>query len=76
MFNILVFEVLGTKGYAYQQQQKYLGTSLAVQWLGLSASTAGGMGSIPRWGTKIPHAGWRGQNKTKQKKHKGKIFKP
>ena len=33
-----------------------IGTSLAVQWLGLCASTAGGMGSIPGWGTKIPHA--------------------
>ena len=32
------------------------GTSLAVQWLRFGASTAGGMGSIPGWGTKIPHA--------------------
>ena len=32
------------------------GTSLAVQWLRPRASTAGGMGSIPGWGTKIPHA--------------------
>ena len=31
-----------------------MGTSLAVQWLGLHASTAGGMGSIPGQGTKIP----------------------
>ena len=31
-------------------------TSLAVQWLRLGASNAGGMGSIPGWGTKIPHA--------------------
>ena len=30
-------------------------TSLAVQWLRLWASNAGGMGSIPGWGTKIPH---------------------
>ena len=27
-----------------------MGTSLAVQWLGLHASTAGGVGSIPGWG--------------------------
>ena len=27
-----------------------------AQWLGLSASTAGGTRSIPGWGTKIPHA--------------------
>ena len=31
-------------------------TSLAVQWLRLQASVAGGMGSIPGQGTKIPHA--------------------
>ena len=31
-------------------------TSLAVQWLKLLASTAGDVGSIPGWGTKIPHA--------------------
>ena len=36
-----------------------LGTSsLAVQWLRLHASSAGGMGSIPGWRTKIPHATW------------------
>ena len=29
---------------------------LAVQWLRLLTSTAGGMGSIPGWWTKIPHA--------------------
>ena len=28
-------------------------TSLTIQWLGLCNSTAGGMGSIPGWGTKI-----------------------
>ena len=27
---------------------------LPWQWLGLCASTAGGTGSIPGWGTKIP----------------------
>ena len=44
-------------------------TFLVVQWLGLCAftvSTAGGMGLIPGWGTKIPHATCFGQ-KTKQK---------
>ena len=30
--------------------------SLVVQWLRLQASTSGVMGSIPSWGTKIPHA--------------------
>ena len=33
-----------------------MGNSLGVQWLGLHASTAGGMGSIPGQGTKVPHA--------------------
>ena len=33
----------------------------AVQWLGLSVSTAGGMGSIPGKGTKIPQATQHGQ---------------
>ena len=31
-------------------------SSLVVQWLGLSAPTAGGLESIPGRGTKIPHA--------------------
>ena len=31
------------------------GTCLVVQWLRLCTSTAGGMGSIPGQGTKIPH---------------------
>ena len=33
-----------------------MGTSLAVQWLGFSAFIAEGTGSVPGWGTKIPHA--------------------
>ena len=41
------------------------GTSLAVQWLRLHASTAGGVGLIPGWGTKIPHAMWRKKKKKK-----------
>ena len=32
------------------------GTSLVVQWLRLRASAMMGTGSIPGWGTKIPHA--------------------
>ena len=35
---------------------KSVGTSPAVQWLRLHASTAGGEGLIPGRGTKIPHA--------------------
>ena len=30
------------------------GNFLAVQWLGLLASTVEGMGTVPGWGTKIP----------------------
>ena len=29
-------------------------TSLVVQWLGFRASTAGGVGSIPGWGSCMP----------------------
>ena len=39
------------------------GNSLVIQWLGLSALTARGLGSVPGQGTKIPQAAWRGQNK-------------
>ena len=42
------------------------GASLAVQRLRLRTSTAGGTGSIPNPGTKIPRASQCGQNK-KQK---------
>ena len=38
-----------------------VGNSLAVQWLGLCAFTAEGLGSIPGEGTKIPQATWCGQ---------------
>ena len=36
-------------------------TSLGVQWLRLCTPNAGGMGLIPGWGTKIPHATQHGQ---------------
>ena len=42
-----------------------------VQWLRLCASTAGGTGSIPGRGTKIPHAVQRGQKKKKKKMRDG-----
>ena len=41
------------------------GNSLAVQWLGLHASTAGYTGSIPGPGTKIPQAAQCNPNKQK-----------
>ena len=43
------------------------------QWLGLQASTAGGPGSIPTWGTKILHVVWRGQKKSKRNKTNKKL---
>ena len=42
------------------------GTSLAVQWLRLHASTAGATSSIHGWGTKISHALCAVQPETKQ----------
>ena len=47
-------------------------TSLAVQWLRLHASTAGGTGSIPGQGTKILHAV---RPKPNQKKERSKQTK-
>lgn len=35
-----------------------LGMSLAIQWLSLCVSNAGGTGSVSSWETKIPHALW------------------
>ena len=46
----------------------YFGTSLAVQWLRLCPSSAGGMGSIPSRGTKILHAVRCGQEKKQRLK--------
>ena len=46
-------------------KEKVCGNSLAVQWLGLHAFTAKGLGSVPGRGTRIPQAVRCGQ---KQKK--------
>ena len=45
---------------------------MAVKWLGLQASTAGGTGSIPARGTKISQALWHHQKKKKKKEDEGK----
>ena len=45
------------------------GTSLAVWWLGLHVSNAGGAGSIPGWGAKIPCATWWGQKHLHEKQN-------
>ena len=36
-----------------------------VQWLRLQVSKAGGIGSIPSQGSKIPHTAWCSQKKKK-----------
>ena len=40
-----------------------------VQWLKIRATTAGGMGLIPGWETKIPHARvvWTNKKKSENK---------
>jgi len=38
------------------RKEKELGASPAVHWLRLHASSAGDIGSIPGWATKIPQA--------------------
>ena len=52
-----------------------VGNSLEFQWLGLSAFTAKGAGSMPGRVTKIPQATRRGQKtqKTTQKRKKGQL---
>ena len=50
-------------------------TSLAVRWLGLQASTAGGVGSIPGQETKILHVALIGQKKKKNSEF-NKASKP
>ena len=47
---------------AYCQTSIYK-CSLEVQWLRLCTSNAGGMSSIPGWGTGIPHAVLHSQKK-------------
>ena len=53
--------------------KKGTGTPLAVHWLRLDASTAGGMSSIPGWGSKISHAVWHSQKVKKLKQMQKKI---
>ena len=45
------------------------GASLAVQWLGLFPSTAGGLGLISGLGTKTPQATQHRQKKKKEKNY-------
>ena len=52
-----------------------LGTSLAVQWLRLCASTARGTGFIPGWETKIPHASGTKVKQTSPTTHHNVVTK-
>ena len=54
----------------FVESEIWLRNFLAVQWLGLSAFTAMGLGLIPGQGTKIPQAVW-----CSQKKKKGNVTK-
>ena len=54
-----------------QNYTKYLETFLAIQWSRLLGSNAGGSGSFPGQGTKIPHAV---QVKKKKKRERMKII--
>ena len=56
MKGILVVEMSSRLKKDMSKIQRGQGTSLVVQWLRLCATTAGGMGSIPDWETKILHA--------------------
>ena len=51
------------------------GTSPVVQWLRLRSADAGGAGSIPGWGTRIPRALRFGQKKKKKKRWSGGLHK-
>ena len=55
------------------QERELCWTSLVVQRLRLCTSTAGGTGSIPDQGTKIPHAAQRGKKKKKKKRKEKEL---
>ena len=53
--------IVSAYGFSFWDDKNASGTSVLFQWLRLRAPTAGGLGSIPGQGTKIPHAVWFGQ---------------
>ena len=61
------------KVLGFQDMPAILGDFPSGQWLRLQASTAGGVGSIPGQGTKIPHDTWLSQKKKKKNRH---AFQP
>ena len=63
--NIFVIKKKKIYLFNYTYKTCKVGNSLAVQWLGLGASTAGFPVSIHGRGTEISHAAEHGQNKDK-----------
>ena len=56
--------------WVWNQHESLFRTSLVIQWLGLCASRAGGVGSVPGQITRIPYAAWHSQEKRKEKEKK------
>ena len=56
MNEFIIFLYVSKVPLIFALDKNIAGTSQVVQWLRLHASTAGSTGSIPGWGTKIPHA--------------------
>ena len=56
--------------WVWNQHESLSRTSLVIQWLGLCASRAGGVGSVPGQITRIPYAAWHSQEKRKEKEKK------
>ena len=51
--------------------KRYVGNSLAIQWLRICASIAEGTVSTPGQGIKIPHAAWHSQEKKRERERQG-----
>ena len=51
-----------------------MGNFLVVQWLGLHAFTAKGLGLIPDQGTKITQAMWHGQKKNEKEEVSDRLI--
>ena len=47
-------------------RESFRGTYRVVQWLRLHTSSAGGAGSVPGWGTKIPLATWTAKERKRE----------
>ena len=61
-------------GESFKPINENSGTSLAVQWLGLHTSNAGGAGSIPGWGTKIRMLRSMAKKKKKERERENSMI--